>query len=100
MSAVAFRFRGELYRRWRAWLALAILVGAVTGGALMLFAGSRRTGSAHERFRSAQHAFDVGLQVLCRPGAAETESRDTSCFDEVGRLPAVADATMLTSLSS
>ena len=98
MSAVAFRFRGELRRRWRAWLALAILVGAITGGALMLFAGSRRTGSAHERFRSAQRAFDVGLQVLCRPGAAEAESNDTSCFDEVGRLPAVAAATGIASL--
>ena len=96
MSAVAFRFRSELRARWRAWLALAILVGLAGGASLMLWAGSRRTGSAHERFRSAQHAFDVGLQVSCRPGA-ETEG-DTSCFDEVGRLPAVADASTVTSL--
>jgi ABC-type lipoprotein release transport system permease subunit len=98
MSAVAFRFRCELRRRWRAWLALAILVGAAAGGALMLFAGSRRTGSAHERFRSAQHAFDVGLQVVCRPGAANAEGGDTNCFDVVGRLPAVAEVTTVTSL--
>jgi hypothetical protein len=65
----------------------------------MLWAGSRRTGSAHERFRSSQRAFDVGLQVSCRPQVRDSRG-DTSCFAAVGRLPAVADATTVTSLAA
>ena len=97
MKAVAYRFRGELRTRWRAWLALAMLVGVVAGTSLALFAGSRRTGSAHERFRSAQRAFDVGLQVLCRPDAARGAG-GTGCFADFARLPAVADATTVSTL--
>jgi putative ABC transport system permease protein len=99
VSAVAFRFRSELRARWRAWVALAVLVGLAAGASLMLWAGSRRTGSAHERFRSAQRAFDVGLQVSCRPEGRDSGG-DTSCFAAIARLPAVADATTVVSLPS
>lgn len=98
MSAVAYRFRSELSDRWRAWVALALLVGAVAGASLLLLAGSRRTGSAHDRFRSEQRAFDVGLELACGHGPPSAEGGDTSCFDDVGRLPAVADATSVTTL--
>ncbi len=99
MSAVGYRFRSELRARWRAWLALAILIGLAGGASLMLFAGSLRTGSAHERFRSAQRAFDVGLQVSCKPEVRDNRG-DTSCFAAMARLPAVADATTVVSLPS
>ncbi len=98
MSAVAYRFLSELRDRWRAWVALALLVGAVAGASLLLLAGSRRTGSAHDRFRSEQRAFDVGLQVSCGHGPPSGTGGSTSCFDDVARLPAVADATPVTIL--
>ena len=97
MSAVGYRFRSELRARWRAWLALAILIGLAGGASLMLLAGSRRTGSAHERFRSAQRAFDVGLEVSCKPEVRDNRG-DTSCFAAMARLPAVADATTVVSV--
>lgn len=99
MSAVAYRFGSELRARWRAWLALAILIGLAGGASLMLFAGSRRTGSAHDRFRSSQRAFDVGLEVSCKPELRDNRG-DTSCFTAMARLPAVADATTVVSLPS
>ena len=98
MNAVAYRFRSELRDRWRAWIALALLVGAVAGAALLLFAGSRRTGSAHTRFRSEQRAFDFGVAVSCAPDPPATRGPDTNCYDDVARLPAIADATTITTL--
>jgi putative ABC transport system permease protein len=85
MRAVAFRFRAEWRARWRAWVVLAVLVGAVAGTALVLVAGSRRTGSAHERFLAEQHAMDVVVSVEC--------ANDRGCADRVGRLPAVEHST-------
>ncbi|MDQ1479301.1 MAG: putative transport system permease protein, partial [Actinomycetota bacterium] len=98
MSAVAYRFRSELSDRWRAWVALALLVGAVAGASLLLLAGARRTGTAHDRFRSEQRAFDVGLEVSCGTGPASAPDAEPSCFDKVLHLPAVADATIVTTL--
>ena len=63
----------------------------------MLFAGSRRTGNAHERFRSAQHAFDVGVLVRC-PEASARPDAAADCRAEVAGLPAVAEATTVTRL--
>ncbi len=85
MRAVAFRFRAEWRAGWRAWVVLAVLVGAVAGTALVLVAGSRRTGSAHERFLAEQHAMDVVVSVEC--------ANDRGCADRVGRLPAVEYST-------
>ena len=94
MSAATYRLRSELRNRWRAWLALAMLVGAVAGASLVLVAGSRRTGSAHDRFRNTQRAFDVA--VSCGRITSQGAGEDTSCFHDLVRLPAVAGATIVT----
>ena len=91
MHAVFFRFRSELRSRWRAWLILAVLVGAVAGTSLVLLAGSRRTGSAYDRFERAQRAYDLGAVVHCK-GRAPSE-----CRNGIGRLPAVESTTTLSS---
>src|SRR5688572_18647505 len=59
MTAVSYRFRAELRTRWRAWLALALLVGLAGGAVLALAAGARRTDTAYSRFLSAQNAYDA-----------------------------------------
>jgi ABC-type lipoprotein release transport system permease subunit len=85
MRAVTFRFRAEWRTRWRSWVALGCLVGAVVGTALVLVAGSRRTGSAHERFLADGRAMDVALVGECPD--------DEPCMSRLERLPAVLDAT-------
>ncbi len=59
MAAVGLRFRAELTRRWRAWLALALILGLIGGAVLSFAAGARRTDSAYERFLRHQRASDV-----------------------------------------
>jgi len=85
MRAVTFRFRAEWRMRWRSWVALGCLVGAIAGTAMLLVAGSRRTGSAHERFLAEGRAMDVALQAECPEGAP--------CVSRLERLPAVLNAT-------
>ena len=50
MEAVWFRTISELRRRWRAWVALAVLAGIGGGIAIAAFAGARRTNTTLDRF--------------------------------------------------
>ena len=56
MGAVWLRLRAELRHQWRAWLALAVLLGVIGGIALTAAAGARRTDTAYPRFLRASHA--------------------------------------------
>ena len=58
MGAVGLAFRAELRRRWRSWLAIAILISLVGGLVLAAAAAGRRTESAFPRFVAA-HGFDA-----------------------------------------
>ena len=51
-------FRAEYRRRWRSWLAIAILISVVGGIVLAAAAGGRRTESAFPQFVAA-HGFDA-----------------------------------------
>lgn len=86
MSAVWYRFRAELRTRWRAWLGLALLAGVVAGAVIALIAGARRTDSAYARFVRAQNGYDALVVNYPDAGAA------TFDFDELARLPMVADS--------
>ncbi len=77
MAVVWFRLRAVGRQRWRAWLALALLVGLGGGIVLGALAGARRTDSAYGRFLKEVNAFDVAL-------AGED-------LEAVRRLPQVAD---------
>jgi hypothetical protein len=57
LGAVGLAFRAELRRRWRSWLAIAILISVVGGLVLAAAAAGRRTESAFPRFAAA-HGFD------------------------------------------
>ncbi len=58
MGAVRLVFHAELRRRWRSWLAIAVLISVVAGFVLAATAGGRRTASAFPRFVAA-HGFDA-----------------------------------------
>jgi hypothetical protein len=61
MGAVWLRLRAELRRQWRAWLALAVLLGVIGGIALTAAAGARRTDTAYPRFLRASHAAQLAV---------------------------------------
>src|SRR5215475_3910903 len=84
MGAVWLRLRAELRHQWRAWLALAVLLGAIGGIALAAAAGARRTDTAYPRFLRASHA--AQLAVL------PTQSGFRGYFRAVARLPQVSAA--------
>jgi hypothetical protein len=58
LGAVWLALRAELRRRWRSWLAIAILISVVGGFVLGAAAAGRRTESAFPRFVAA-HGFDA-----------------------------------------
>jgi len=61
MGAVWLRLRAELRHQWRAWLALAVLLGVIGGIALTAAAGARRTDTAYPRFLHASHAAQLAV---------------------------------------
>ena len=63
-------FRAELRRRWRAWLALALIVGAFAGAVEAAAAGARRTDAAYPSLLAWSDAPDVLLFSF--PGASGT----------------------------
>jgi hypothetical protein len=81
VGAVRLVFDAELRRRWRSWLAIALLVGVVGGLVLAAAAAGRRTENAFPRFVAA-HGFDTIVYAL-RPVPA------------VARIAGVASATEL-----
>ena len=91
-------FRSGLRSRWLLWLGLALLVGATAGGVMAGFAGARRMASAHDRFLDRQRTYDVLIDIDCDPDQAPTSSParpDTSCLDDIRRLPSIADLTIV-----
>jgi hypothetical protein len=58
VEAVLLAFRAEMRRRWRSWLAIALLISVVGGFVLAAAAAGRRTETAFPRFVAA-HGFDA-----------------------------------------
>src|SRR5579859_6261477 len=84
MGGVPLRLRAELRQQWRAWLALAVLLGIVGGIALAAAAGARRTDAAYPRLLRQSHAADL----LVSPA----RSGFHGYFRALGRLPEVSSA--------
>jgi FtsX-like permease family len=81
LGAVRLAFRAEWRRRWRSWLAIALLISAVGGLVLAAIAAGRRTESAFPRFVAA-HGFDALVYT-------------TQPVPKLARLPGVASVTEL-----
>ena len=86
MEAVRLVFRAELRRRWRSWLAIALLVTLVGGFALAATVAGRRTDDAFPRFVST-YGFDA-LAYAVQP------------VPKLARLPEVASVTRVLSPAS
>ncbi|MGD0441493.1 MAG: FtsX-like permease family protein [Acidimicrobiales bacterium] len=63
LGAVRLAFSCELRRRWRAWLAIAILISVAGGIVLAATAAGRRTESAFPDFVAA-HGFDADVYAV------------------------------------
>jgi len=83
MSAVWMYARNELRARWRAWFAIALMVGVAGGVVMAAAAGARRTDSAVARFLVRAHASNAFV------GA------DPSRFQAIASLPQVETAAAL-----
>jgi hypothetical protein len=89
VAAVWYRFRAELRTRWRAWLALGLIVGVAGGAVVALAAGASRTDSAYRRLQQAHDGYDVLVSLnslgLDEPAGPVLDRED------VERLPHVAE---------
>ena len=59
MRAVYIRVGADLRRRWLAWLALAVMIGAFAGGVTAVAAGAQRTDTAYPRLLATTKAPDM-----------------------------------------
>jgi hypothetical protein len=86
LGAVRLAFRAELRRRWRSWLAIALLISVVGGLVLAAMAAGSRTESAFPRFVAA-HGFDASVYAI-QP------------VPKLAELPGVASVTKLVGLDN
>jgi hypothetical protein len=82
MALAFYHFRASLGRRWRSYVAIAVLLGLLGGVGLLAIAGARRTQSAYPRF--------------LRSAAASTMAVDAGPYDpqlqQVANFPQVRQA--------
>jgi hypothetical protein len=79
VDALGLIFRAELCRRWRSWLALAVLIAVVGGVVMASAAAGRRTASAFPSFVRT-HGYDFNVF-------------NGSPLPQLARYPAVASIT-------
>ena len=96
MTAVWLRCRAELRSRWRAWLALALLVALAGGLVIAAAAAARRTASAYPRFLAAHSPADVVI-LSGDESLVYQQAFAPIAFEEVSRLPHVESAARLAS---
>ena len=84
-------FRAELRRRWRAWLALALIVGAFAGVVEAAAAGARRTDAAYPSLLAWSDAPD--LLLFSFPEASRTFAQFSP--REVAAVPQARQAAIL-----
>ena len=82
MAAVLLRLRTGARSRWRAWVALALLVGVAGGIILAALAGAERTETSYDRFLRWSNASDLVL----------FNAADPVDFEQVRALPEVDEA--------
>ena len=73
MTAAWTVFRAGVRRRWRAWVALALLIGLFGAVVTALAAGARRTDSAYPRLLTWSRAPDVMIYTADQASATLRE---------------------------
>ena len=92
MGAAWLIVRADLRRRWRAMLAMALLIGVVSGVVLVAAAGARRTDTAYPRFLSRSHAAGLLVTPAQSGLVSPTQPGFRGYFRAVAGLPQVASA--------
>ncbi|MEX2555079.1 MAG: FtsX-like permease family protein [Actinomycetota bacterium] len=93
MGAVWMRFRAELRRRWRAWLGLALLVGAFGGAVVGAAAGATRTDSVVDRSIAKRRPPDIFIVPVFGIQELGPELAGALDLDHLRAFPSVADGT-------
>jgi ABC-type antimicrobial peptide transport system permease subunit len=83
VEAIWLTMRAGFRGGWRGWLALALLLGVMSGVVLAAAAGARRTYTAYPRLLTWGHASDLRI-------AASNSSPSEVYYRALGRLPHVA----------
>ena len=88
MAAVRLRLASELRSRWRAWLAVTLLIGLFAGAVTAAAAGARRTDTAYPRFISWSKAPDIFIFSPSDPSItfANLSARELSRIPEVTQI--------------
>jgi ABC-type lipoprotein release transport system permease subunit len=84
VTVALYRFRSELRRRWRSYLAMVLLTGVGAGAVLGALAGARRTASGFDRVQRVTRGSDVFLNP--------NDDMDLSKWSVVNTLPEVEDS--------
>jgi hypothetical protein len=92
MGAAWLIVRADLRRRRRAMLAMALLIGLVSGVVLVAAAGARRTDTAYPRFLSRSYAADLLVTPAQSGLVSPTQPGFRGYFRAVAGLPQVASA--------
>ena len=91
MTAAWVILNSQLRQRWRAWLAVALLVGAFAGAVETAAAGARRTDAAYPSLLAWSRAPDV--MFFSDPGRSATFAQIDPA--RIGRLPQVKESALL-----
>src|SRR6266571_5098992 len=87
MSAIWFRARAELRARWRASLALALVIGLAGGMVIAAAAGARRQDAAFPKFRASTNTAQTGIA-----NSGDFFGFANVDFEKVAKLPQVVDS--------
>ena len=90
MAAVWILVSSVVSRRWRALLALAMLVGLTGGVVLTAAAGARRTATAYPRLELWAHAAQLDLSPLGSNSPVPDGTGTTGYYADLRKLPGVA----------
>src|SRR5438477_2993981 len=93
MTPVLIRARAELKARWKAWVALTVMLGLFGGLVIAIAAGARRTDSAYPRFLAWSRAPDVAVPRFSGQGAGDVFGVVT--LSDIEALPEVVDSARL-----
>jgi hypothetical protein len=81
MGVAAYLLAIRLRRRWRSYLAVALLLGLMGGLSLFSIAGARRTQSSYSRFLRSVHSSTMSVTT--------SENFDQAANDAIASLPGV-----------
>lgn len=93
MTPVLIRVVAELRAGWRAWLVVAVLVGAFGGVALAAATGARRAETAYPRFVEAMGGSDLTVSVTSSDTVGPEQIR--TALRQIARFPQVESSAEL-----